>query len=116
MSPSQREVAVEGPPSFESAVKQLFGELQCCAPEGYHDAVRLMPRLTYAPGCLESSHVFAVLATADGAFAIDGSDYELFRWVFLHELGHNVAIEKGLGSGELAANRYADKMVRALLT
>jgi hypothetical protein len=107
-------IAVHGPTVFRAAVFRLLALLETGAYHHYAEAQTYMPQIVYDPATLQAGDPFGALARADGVFALDGSDFECFQWVFLHELGHNVAIAQGLGPGELVANKYADEVIMLL--
>ena len=97
-----------GPESFKQAVKHILQELKTKAPHRYAEVVTRMPKAEYVTGDRGFS------GRSDGLFTMDGSHYESFRWVFLHEVGHNVAMKERDDHSEEAANAYADMVLREM--
>jgi hypothetical protein len=95
-------------------VCDILEKLRVNAPDIHADALVCLPQAVYDPQRLLQEEPDGVIARADGVFAIDGSDLEMFYWVFLHELGHMVAVRKGVDHGEWVANRYADETMDRL--
>jgi hypothetical protein len=109
---------ITGPPQFRESVERVLKELREEAPHRYREVLGYLPKAEYAPG-----NPFA--GRSDGLFTIDGggdipmgnghhraNSYEYFRFVFLHEVGHNIAMQQKNDSSEEAANAYADKVVK----
>lgn len=105
-----RPFVARGPRTFVDAVALLLAELRERLPLRHEQALSCLPGATFDPERLQRENAGAA-ARADGIFAVDGSDYEFFRWVFLHEVGHGV---RGDAAGERAANQYADQVVEEL--
>lgn len=100
---------IAGPPQFIDAVQRLVSEARELAPHRYREALEFFPHAFYTP---ERRHEFA--GRSDGLFSIDGSDYEFFRWVFWHEVGHCVCYHNNHDLSQESANAYADTVVREL--
>jgi energy-coupling factor transporter ATP-binding protein EcfA2 len=104
---------IEGRPRFRDAVDRVLDELQRNAPHRYQEALAYLGRAVYDPDAVNRRYQNA-WAVSDGTFAIDGTNYEHFILVFLHEVGHNVA---GMARGdwsEEAAYAYAVEVLREL--
>jgi len=96
---------------FKEAVRRVLQELKEKAPHRYAEAVTLLPKAEYV-AFNEQDHRFS--GRSDGLFTMDGSNYESFRWVFLHEVGHNVAYKANKDYSEEAANNYANQVIAEL--
>lgn len=113
----RRELPIAGPPPFRQSVERVLQELRENAPHRYKEVIRCLPKAKYDP----SLHPRAS-GMSDGRFSVDGSGenskqlntYEWFRFVFLHEVGHVVSQKKGLGSGEWAADAYANMVLEEM--
>ena len=117
MATEARLFSAEGPKCFIDAVGRFEHEVTRL---DRSLAIRLaasIPHVRYAPDRLRGDHPDGVIARADGLFAIDGSDYEFFRWTFLHELGHHMCRGDRRWASEKQADRFAEaialRMVRA---
>lgn len=113
-SPTPDGFPIAGPPQFGVAVRRILADLRERAPQRYREAVGSLPKAVYDPDRLRQETNDGTLARSDGIFAIDGSDYEAFRFVFLHEVGHNVAQRNGGDNSEAAADDYANRVIREL--
>lgn len=116
--PGRPQLPVDGPPSFLTAVRRVLRELQERAPHRYEEALRYLPQARYDPERLRRESPGAA-GRSDGLFSIDGSNYDSLRFVFLHEVGHNVRGEFHDGrpvrySNEDEANDYAHMVIREL--
>jgi hypothetical protein len=105
---------IEGPPRFTEAVTRLLQALRTNSPQRYQEVLCAFPSVRYDPETLRRDHPDGAVARADGLFGIDGSDFGYFAWIFLHEVGHQIAREQGLGNGEWPANTYADAVILEL--
>ncbi len=103
-----------GPKCFVSAVRRFERELTDAGENLVAAFANHIPIVRYAPRVLTREHPDGAMARADGLFAIDGSDYEYFRWVFLHEIGHHVCRGLNRWASEDKANRFARTMARRL--
>jgi hypothetical protein len=103
-----------GPTTFVMAVRKLERELKLVQPKMLRQFISYFPVVTYAPGFLDREHRDGATARADGLFAIDGSDYDFFRWVFLHELGHHACRTSRRWGSESDANRFARQWVKKI--
>lgn len=103
-------VPVIGPELFTQTANAVIEELRTKLHHRYRELNEFMPQIRYDPGSLEPG----VLARSGGLFSIDGSDYRQFRWVLLHELGHNYHQKYFSDSSEKAANDYADMVLREM--
>ncbi len=110
---SGREWHIEGPPAFREAVNRVLNELQRTAPHRYQEALTYLGRAVYDPDAVARRYRDA-WAVSDGTFAIDGTNYEHFILVFLHEVGHNVAGQTRGDWSEVAAYSYAVEVLREL--
>ena len=98
-----------GPGIFVSAVRRFENQLLNSSVDLLSECVVYIPVVRYAPRILAREHPDGAAARADGLFAIDGSDYEYFRWVFLHEIGHHACRGTRRWAGEEAADEFARK-------
>lgn len=98
---------ISGPPQFEQAVYRVLNELKANAPHRYQEVLEYLPKAEYDASLGGWSY-------SDGRFGIDGSNYGSFRWVFLHEVGHNVRGEQWNNWSEEAASTYANQVCTEL--
>ncbi len=107
---------ISGPLPFRQSVKRILKELETHAPHRYRQVLGFLPKAEYTTRHSD----FA--GRSDGLFTIDGSGdnstqrntYEWFRFVFLHEVGHNVKGEQENDWSEDAANAYAHRVTSEL--
>jgi hypothetical protein len=104
------QLPVVGPPAFTFAVCRVLSELSERAPHRFREALIHLPMVIYDP----SIRSVQADGRADGRFAVDGCDYDRFRFAFLHEAGHNVAGRVRNDWSEDAADDYAHAVVAAL--
>jgi hypothetical protein len=104
------QLPIVGPPPFSSAVCRLLSELSERAPDRFQDVLTHLPMAVYDP----SIRSVQADGRADGRFAVDGRDYDRFRFAFLHEVGHNVAGKVRNDWSKNAADDYAHAAVAAL--
>jgi hypothetical protein len=104
------QLPVVGPPAFTLAVCRVLGELSERAPQRFREALTHLPRAIYDPSIRGAQ----ADGRADGRFAVDGSDYDRFRFAFLRAAGHNVAGKVGNDWSEAAAAEYARAVVAEL--
>ena len=112
---------IQGHAQFRASVEQVLQELREHVPHRYREVIEYLPRAVYNPS---SSYD----GLSDGSFSLDGSgisrsvgggrytrnDYERFRFVFLHEVGHNVHGELYNDWSQDAANAYAQQVIAEL--
>jgi hypothetical protein len=96
-----------GNPQFSPGVNRILDELEQKVPEHFREVLEYLPKAEYNASLGGYSY-------SDGRFSIDASRYENFRWVFLHEAGHNIRGKQNNDWSEEAANDYANQ-VTALL-
>lgn len=104
---SHKSFRVEGPPQFIAAVDGLLTQLRERTPQRYEEVITYLPKAVYDPSILS----IPAHGLADGRFAIDGTD-PFFRFVFLHEVGHNVHGKQFDDWSENAANAYAHTVLQ----
>jgi len=88
-----------------------------------------MPVLSLPSLCFGEGNLYTTIGMvskfsgkSNGTFTVDGSGinneqlntYERCRFVFLHEVGHNVAMKERDDSSEESANAYANMVLREL--
>jgi hypothetical protein len=111
----KRRLYIEGPPAFEESVLRILTELLEKTPHRHQEVLEYLPRAVH--GQLESGREgFRLLGRSDGTFSVDASDigYEDFRWIFLHEVGHNINWHRDQNRTEEAANDYANHVTAEL--
>jgi hypothetical protein len=101
---------VVGPPPFRFAVCRSLSELSERAPHRFQEALTYLPMAAYDPSIRD----VRTDGRADGRFAVDGCDYDRFRFAFLREAGHNVAGRVRNDWSEDAADDYAHAVVAEL--
>ena len=91
------DLPVEGPPSFQAMVTTILQELQTSDPPRYREAVTYLPQAVWqadlTPSCdcvANSAGYFGTLAPPEVGSFLWWRAYANFRFVFLHEVGHNV--------------------------
>ncbi len=104
----EKGMPISGSETFQNAIRKILEELAIKSPQRYVEAVTLLPKAEY------TTQEGRFSGRSDGLFKLDGSDYGVLRWVFLHEVGHNVAYKENNDHSEEAANRYADMVTREL--
>ena len=97
-----------GPSSFIAMVNRVLDELEQKAPEHYREALEYLPKAEY----VNRSGTYTFDGRSDGLFTLDGTgDYGWFRFVFLHETGHDINMVEHNDDSEEAANSYAHMVV-----
>jgi hypothetical protein len=111
---------VEGTPQFEASTRRVLTELLNCTPERYNEVVIYLPQAVYDPNLVhpeaDDRNPRRLHGRSDGYFGRDGSglSYYFFRYVFLHEVGHNVMWACCNDRSEEAADAYADMVLREM--
>ena len=106
-------VTIDGPPPFRAAVERVLAELHAKAPHRYQEVLRYFPHVSYDPALL----LLRAQGTSDGRFALDATtvEYERFRWILLHEVGHRVGRRPYQEArSEAAASEYANVVTQEL--
>ena len=75
-------MTVEGPATFQNAVRRVMSALEEKLPALAALAEARLALVRYAPERLQREHPLGALARSDGLFAMDGTNFEFFRWVF----------------------------------
>jgi len=76
---------IVGHPEFKNSVNRALDELEAKVPNRFKQVLEYLPKAEYTTTILPNQ------GFSDGSFSIDGTgNYWDFRWVFLHEAGHNV--------------------------
>ncbi len=108
---------IVGPPEFMCSTYRLLDELKDKAPNRYQEVIQYLPQAVY------ESYLFpSASGTSCGEFSLDGSGndigqvntYERFRFVFLHETGHNVKTNQNHDRSQEEADEYAHQVIREL--
>jgi len=115
--PPRTDLYVLGPPPFMHSVYRVLNELRDKTPARYQEVVEHLPKVVF-DSSLESA------GRSDGRFSLDGSghiyrgggwytvnDYDAFRYIFLHEVGHNVCGKQRDDWSEDAADGYAAMVI-----
>jgi hypothetical protein len=105
---SRTELPISGPPEFVRAVRQILGELHSRAPHRYAEVLRALPMAKFVAGDPATT---GYMARSDGLFLTKGEDYSSFRYIFLHEVGHNVGRLMHQDNSEQFANDYANRVL-----
>ena len=110
---SREEFAIEGPEHFQAAVYAVLQELLLRAPSRYDEALSYLPQAIYDISILTTRNAAGL---SSGEFSIDGikDGHRWFRYVFLHEVGHCIAIANNNDYSEKAATTYAQTVVDEL--
>ncbi len=96
-----------GSDQFQTTVNRVLDELEQRTPNRYREVLEYLPKAEYDPSII---HIPAH-GLSDGRFSLDGSDYGYFRWVFLHEVGHQVEGLNNHNWSQEAANTYANQVI-----
>lgn len=108
------ELQWNGNSTFYWSVLKVLEELRDRAPKRYEELLTYLPRFVYDAQRLRRENGPHAAARSDGLYAIDGGqDFEFFRFLVLHEVGHSVAGRRGDRS-EAAADAYANTVLREL--
>ncbi len=105
-----------GPYAFVQSVLAVLADLRSTNPPRYAEALWYLPRAFYWPDNLKRKHPSEAAADSDGDFAVDVESlgYDGFRFIFLHEAGHNVMGTTRTDWSEAAANAYAAMVLAEL--
>lgn len=111
-APHSKPIRIEGPPQFISDVESVLAELQSWQSQRYREAVAAFSQVVYDPTRLRGE----AWARSDGVFGIHSGivGADAFRAVFLHEVGHTVAIRQRGDHSEEAAEAYAASVLAEL--
>ena len=115
-----------GNQGFVEVVNKVLDDLKEHVPHRYVEALTYFPQAVYDTSLLKKTHPRGgkVVAYSKGYFALDGrDDYLGFRWTFLHEVGHTVAVaqrktKSDVEENEQVADNYACQVLEeiALIT
>jgi len=119
--PSRADLPISGPRGFVKAVTAILDELESKRPNRYKEVVEYLPKATYDPEALKQASGEGWAGNSSGLFGVDGSRLDSFFYIFLHEVGHNVAGHHASPGKDLdrpvkeaQAHAYAEAVLREL--